>query len=328
MPKKDESSGDEFVPSGEEENSAPENQGSDEEEEAEQEDDFDPYQPRKAKLNRKNIVESEDSDKLSTDPDNSDEYDPDEKKSKMKRSAKHADSDSDDQPKFTPSPKKKKIVQRRRRPPRRRPVSESDTEDSASTATESESDEAEASDKSPAAPTGNTVVDQLQAKFPDVPRSDITRVYYQSSCQMDKAIAYLTNEYSPSKFSKPKVENGSRRVPANGPDLSEESEESEDENEKTNLQSEEDQESEDEKPVVKNKRKALNSSDEEWCPAAKKQKTKSSKKKPSVNSPALTTMRDQQPVATNLTCPMVVSMTITPKTKSRLKDQRRRKSRC
>ena len=72
---------------------------------------------------------------------------------------------------------------------------------------------------------------------------------------MDKAIAYLTNEYSPSKFSKPKVENGSRRVPANGPDLSEESEESEDENEKTNLQSEEDQESEDEKPVVKNKRK-------------------------------------------------------------------------
>ena len=61
MPKKDESSGDEFMPSGEEENSAPEVKFSSdsEAEEREQEDDFDPYQPRKAKLNRKNIVESE-----------------------------------------------------------------------------------------------------------------------------------------------------------------------------------------------------------------------------------------------------------------------------
>ena len=59
MPKKDESSGDEFMPSGEEENSdRPENKSESETAE-EQEDDFDPYQPRKAKLNRKNIVESE-----------------------------------------------------------------------------------------------------------------------------------------------------------------------------------------------------------------------------------------------------------------------------
>lgn len=57
MPKKDESSGDEFMPSGEENSDQPENKSESETEE--QEDDFDPYQPRKAKLNRKNIVESE-----------------------------------------------------------------------------------------------------------------------------------------------------------------------------------------------------------------------------------------------------------------------------
>jgi hypothetical protein len=278
MPKKDESSGDEFMPSGEEENSEHPPEVNSESETEEQEDDFDPYQPRKAKLNRKNIVESEgkwhhkiplsvilDSDKLSTDPDNSDEYDPEDKKSKIKRSAKHADSDSDG-PQFTPSPKKKRIIQRKKRPPRRKPVSESDTEDSASTATES--DEAEASEKSPAAPQGNSVVDQLQAKFLSIPRADITRgkliyfsvilrnilVYYQSSCQFEKAVQYLTNEYSPSKFSRPKPQNGNTRVPANG--LSEESDENsdEDENDKTNLQSDEDK-SEDEKPVVKSKRK-------------------------------------------------------------------------
>ena len=46
-------------------------------------------------------------------------------------------------------------------------------EDSASTATES--DEAEASEKPQAAPQKLSVVDQLQTKFPSIPRADITR---------------------------------------------------------------------------------------------------------------------------------------------------------
>ena len=48
---------------------------------------------RKAKVNRKNIVESEDSDKLSSDAENSDDYNPYAVKKQTGRIQRHKDSD-------------------------------------------------------------------------------------------------------------------------------------------------------------------------------------------------------------------------------------------
>lgn len=268
MPKKNESSEEEYAPSDGGE------QQSDRDQKADRDDsgsDEGPQSPeflseRKAKLGRKQFVESEDSDKISSDPENSDDYDP--SNHQKKKNLKHADSDSDG-PQFTEKVKKRAAPLKKKRPPRRRKLSKSDTEDSASTETESEADE----DSSSVQTTkGATPVDRLQKQFPNIPRPDITRVYYQSSCQEHRAAEYLTNEYSPSKFPKnpqpPKAENGhpdSKRVP--DPDDSDSDQESNNEN----LESEEDA-SQAQKPTQL-KRKALNSSDEEWCPAAKKQKT-------------------------------------------------------
>ena len=66
-------------------------------------------------MNRKEIVESEDSDKLSSEGENSDDYDPDAHKKKKNQKFRHQDSDSDDAPAYTPSPPKPQ----RKRPARK-----------------------------------------------------------------------------------------------------------------------------------------------------------------------------------------------------------------
>merc|ERR1712130_52988 len=212
---------------------------------------------RKAKVNRKNIVESEDSDKLSSEAENSDDYNPYAVKKQTGRIQRHKDSDSEEGQAFTPSPVKPVRRPRPKRKPRRQVSSASD---SASTTSESEEED---TNQKQATSENKGPIDILQDKFPDIPRSDITRVYYQMSCQIDRTENHLKVEWKPGMFSKPapaKTEVDSDNSGSTSSDTASEPE--------TKM-------TDDEAPNQKTKkRKALNSSDEEWCPMPKKKKFK------------------------------------------------------
>merc|ERR1712113_1199045 len=156
---------------------------------------------RKAKINRKNVVESEDSDKISSESgSNSDDFIPQSEKNSKKKMTKmrkmkrghETDSDGD----FgTPTKKIKSNFNSKAKKPRRRKAKVSESSASNTTASESGSEsENEVNGKT----SGPEPVDELVSLFQKIPRSDIVRAFFQNSCQIEATKNWLrTNWMSP-----------------------------------------------------------------------------------------------------------------------------------
>ena len=149
--------------------------GSEDENEVEDEEpQFEQYiGERKAKINRREIVESEDSDKISSESgSNSDDYNPNGNKKKITKKRGHQDSDSDE---IQVSPVKKPPVKRMTKRRKKAKYSSEEEESTTEEEEDEDEDENEAAGSSQGSSKPNDPVGQLCQKFPKVPRGDITR---------------------------------------------------------------------------------------------------------------------------------------------------------